>query len=184
MRDGLPTARAGRISLHMAKPRLKKLRTRLVRDADGRQTGQQYGALCYRITRKGKLRILLVTSRRTKRWVSPKGWPMRAKTPAEAAAQEAWEEAGVQGRIWSHSIGFYSYRKYLGKGRSLTCNVQVFPLEVDGQTIRFPETRERIARWMKPKKAARKVAEPGLAKLIRAFPEALREEGLSPRRPA
>ena len=51
----------------------------------------QFAALCYRIKR-GKVQVLLVTSRRTKRWIVPKGWPMEGRTPADSAAQEAWEE--------------------------------------------------------------------------------------------
>ena len=34
----------------------------------------QYGALCYKLTRKG-VQVLLVTSRDTGRWLLPKGWP-------------------------------------------------------------------------------------------------------------
>ena len=52
----------------------------------------QFAALCYRL-RRGKVQILLVTSRGSKRWIVPKGWPMEAKTPAASALQEAWEEA-------------------------------------------------------------------------------------------
>ena len=37
----------------------------------------QTGALCYRKTKSGGLEILLITSRRTKRWIGPKGWPMK-----------------------------------------------------------------------------------------------------------
>ena len=43
------------------------------------------------------LRILLITSRDTGRWVIPKGWPMRHRSEAEAAAREAYEEAGLRG---------------------------------------------------------------------------------------
>jgi 8-oxo-dGTP pyrophosphatase MutT (NUDIX family) len=35
----------------------------------------QYAALCYRAQR-GKLQILMITSRDTGRWIIPKGWPM------------------------------------------------------------------------------------------------------------
>ncbi|MFC6583776.1 NUDIX hydrolase [Sulfitobacter aestuariivivens] len=51
----------------------------------------QFAALCYRV-KKGKVQVLLVTSRGTKRWIVPKGWPMDGKTPAQSAALEAWEE--------------------------------------------------------------------------------------------
>ena len=45
------------------------------------------------------MRILLITSRGTRRWVIPKGWPMRGLKPQEAAAVEAAEEAGIVGEV-------------------------------------------------------------------------------------
>jgi len=70
----------------------------------------QFAALCYRIKR-GKVQVLLVTSRGSKRWIVPKGWPMEGKTPAASAKQEAWEEAGVYGRSVGSCLGVYSYAK-------------------------------------------------------------------------
>ncbi|NNU79837.1 NUDIX hydrolase [Halovulum dunhuangense] len=128
----------------------------------------QYGALCYRV-KKGKLRILLISSRRTRRWVTPKGWPMHGKTGWEAAAQEAWEEAGVRGKAVAHSLGFYSYAKYLSKDRYITCTVQIFPLAVETKSRDFPERAERRRKWMRPRKAMEAVDEPELSRMIRKF---------------
>lgn len=136
-------------------------------------TRLQYGALCYRRTRKGKIRVMLITSRRTRRWISPKGWPIKALGPAGTAAREAWEEAGVRGRVAEHPIGFYPYQKYVGRGRTVTCLVQAFPLEVTQRAERFPEVDQRNVRWFKPRKAAKLVREPELARLIRKLPEAV-----------
>ncbi|HLL59899.1 MAG TPA: NUDIX domain-containing protein, partial [Allosphingosinicella sp.] len=55
----------------------------------------QVAALPYRRGADGSVEVLLVTTRGTGRWMVPKGWPMRGKSHAEAAAQEAFEEAGV-----------------------------------------------------------------------------------------
>ena len=55
---------------------------------------QQAAALCLK-HRKGKLSVLMITSRKTKRWILPKGWLEEDKTEAEVALMEAWEEAGV-----------------------------------------------------------------------------------------
>ena len=60
---------------------------------------RQIGAIAYSHSVETGLRILLVTSRETGRWVIPKGWPMKSKLPHKAAAQEAFEEAGVKGII-------------------------------------------------------------------------------------
>jgi 8-oxo-dGTP pyrophosphatase MutT (NUDIX family) len=50
-------------------------------------------------------RVLLLTSRETKRWVIPKGWPMKGRKPWEAAAQEALEEAGLIGQVSKNRWG-------------------------------------------------------------------------------
>ena len=135
----------------------------------------QYGALCYRISRTGKVRIMLITSRRTRRWISPKGWPIKKLGPAGTASREAWEEAGVRGDVAPHSIGFYPYEKYMGRGRTVTCLVQVFPLKVTQRAEKYPESDQRKVRWFKPKKAAKLVREPELARLIRKLPKMLAE---------
>jgi 8-oxo-dGTP pyrophosphatase MutT (NUDIX family) len=127
----------------------------------------QVAALCWRRSRKG-LRILLVTSRDTGRWVIPKGWPMRNRTDAEAAAREAYEEAGLRGEIGQHSIGLYTYQKALN-GRRLPVAVRVFPLEVREMLRKYPETGQRRIKWLDAERAARRVDEPELKTLIRDF---------------
>ncbi|MCB6178838.1 NUDIX hydrolase [Rhodobacter sp. Har01] len=131
----------------------------------------QYGALCWRM-HGGKARVLLVTSRDTGRWIIPKGWPMAGFVPAMAAAQEAWEEAGVEGRVDGASLGVYSYLKLRPAAKDVTCAVEVFPLRVDRLQRRYPERGERRRKWFAPEKAARKVGEPELRALILAFGEA------------
>jgi len=128
----------------------------------------QVGALCWRRSRKG-LRILLVTSRDSGRWVIPKGWPMRRRSGSEAAAREAWEEAGVRGEIGPITIGIYSYRKGLDNGDTIPCVVLVYPLEVHTMLRNYPETGQRRSRWFSSKKAAKRVREAQLARIIREF---------------
>ena len=48
----------------------------------------QVAALCWRRSRKG-LRVLLITSRDTGRWVIPKGWQMRNRSDPDAARRYA-----------------------------------------------------------------------------------------------
>lgn len=128
----------------------------------------QVAALCYRRSRR-ELKILLITSRDTGRWVIPKGWPMRNRTEAEAAAREAYEEAGLRGEIKTSSIGHYTYLKRLDAGRSLPCLVRVFPLEARAMVKTYPETGQRRIKWFAQQKAAARVAEPELRTLIRRF---------------
>ncbi|MGU3543139.1 NUDIX hydrolase [Methylobacterium sp. A52T] len=138
-----------------------------VLDEDG-EPRRQVGALPFRHGRDGKTRILLVTSRESRRWVIPKGWPMKGRKPFEAAAREAYEEAGLRGAVGKRPIGLYLYQKRLRNLDTVLCQVKVFPLEVRKQLKHFPEARQRELRWFTPSDAAEAVSEPGLAALIRA----------------
>jgi 8-oxo-dGTP pyrophosphatase MutT (NUDIX family) len=128
----------------------------------------QFAALCYR-TRRDKVQILLVTSRGTKRWIVPKGWPMEGKTPAASAMVEAWEEAGVTGIADGSCLGVYSYEKVMGDGDELPCLAMLYPVAVKSIAKKFPEAGQRRRRWVSRKKAAQLVAEPELARLILDF---------------
>ena len=118
---------------------------------------------------RGKLEILLVTSRDTGRWIIPKGWPMSGLPPEAAALREAWEEAGVQGRPRATCIGVYNYSKAMGPGRTIPCLVAVYPVKVAQLRDGFPERKERRRKWFAPEKAASKVDEPELQALILGF---------------
>lgn len=126
----------------------------------------QYGAICWRMNR-GTVEVLLVTSRDTGRWVIPKGWPMASLSAAESAAQEAWEEAGVEGKVSEVPIGVYQYLKRRIPKDPLPCAVTAFPLHVERLADKFPERKERQRKWFSARKAAKKVDEPEL-KLILA----------------
>lgn len=152
----------------MAKKK-KKPDMRALRAAKISKNRLQVGALCYRYTDKGNLRILLITSRRTRRWIGPKGWPMRGKTNAQSAAQEALEEAGVLGKIKEKSIGLFHYPKR-GTGRkSVDCAVLLYPMEVTDTLKNYREKGERSVKWLKPKNAINRADPPEFARLIRKF---------------
>lgn len=129
---------------------------------------RQVAALPWRLE-DGQRRILMITSRETRRWVVPKGGRMAGKTDAEAAAQEALEEAGVKGQVDPRSIGVFRYAKRLKNDTERRCVVSVFPLEVLIQLGAWPEAHQRDRRWMTPAEAADAVDEPDLAALIRGF---------------
>lgn len=133
---------------------------------DAKKT-RQVAALPYRFD-GGELRVLLVTSRETQRWIIPKGWPMKGKKPHRAAEREALEEAGVKGRIDRKSIGRYDAWKRL-TDHFILCSVKVYPLEVREQRKKWREQTERRAVWFKALDAADLVDEPGLSTIIRAF---------------
>ncbi|MBF9235035.1 NUDIX hydrolase [Microvirga alba] len=128
----------------------------------------QVAALPFRI-KDGKIEVLLVTSRETRRWLIPKGWPMKGKKPHKAAAQEAAEEAGVRGEIRQEPLGSYDYWKRRAKHFDL-CRVEVYPLEVSKQLETWREKGQRDAQWFDVEEAAHQVLEPALAELIRSLP--------------
>lgn len=138
----------------------------------GLEMHRQLGTLCWK-RKNGRLRILLITSRETGRWVIPKGWPKQQVPDADMAMREAWEEAGVTGRISPIAIGTFDYAKVITREPevevALACRVEVFPMEVTDLARRFPEAKERKRGWFSPRKAAVLVTEPQLARLISDF---------------
>lgn len=129
----------------------------------------QYAALPYRFRKDGQIEILLVTSISTRRWIIPKGWPMGKRPPHKVAAQEAAEEAGVEGRIGKNSIGHYTYEKMLSNGAFVPCRVDIFALEVCKQKSTWPERKRRDRRWLVPEEAASLVGDAELAPILRNF---------------
>jgi 8-oxo-dGTP pyrophosphatase MutT (NUDIX family) len=86
---------------------------------------QQFAAIPLRET-EGGLEVLLVTSRETRRWILPKGWAEDGLTGSELAAKEAFEEAGLIGRMSATAVGSYRYHKRLANGRRRRCRSRSF----------------------------------------------------------
>jgi 8-oxo-dGTP pyrophosphatase MutT (NUDIX family) len=127
----------------------------------------QFAALCYRVKNE-KVQFCLVTSRRSGRWIVPKGWPMNGQTPMDAAATEAFEEAGVRGKIEPRPIGVFSYYKVHSKNE-LPCIAVVYPLKVKKVLRTWPERKERNRKWLSRKKAAALVDNAELGQIILRF---------------
>ena len=135
----------------------------------GRKTDvrAQFAALCWRM-KNGKVQICLVTSRTRQRWILPKGWPMHKQTPANAAATEAYEEAGVSGEAVDFCLGVYSYNKPQKVGNAPIITM-IYPVHVTHVHSKWPEKKQRRRKWMSPQKAAKKLGEPELKRIVRAF---------------
>ena len=131
----------------------------------------QFAALPWRVDPEKGLQILLITSRDTGRWVIPKGNPMPRLKGHETAAQEAHEEAGVNGIVSDVAIGHYEYEKRRRTADNVTAQVTVYPLRVTRQHHAWPERHQRTLRWLEPRKAAAAVDEAGLKAIILAFAE-------------
>lgn len=129
----------------------------------------QFAALPWRLDERGMRQIMLLTSRETHRWVIPKGWPMKGKKPAEVAAQEAFEEAGLIGKIVGKKpLGNFHYPKRLTH-HTILCEVRVYLFRVEQQREAWPEMSQRETRWFDANEAAGLVDESGLAAIIERF---------------
>jgi predicted phosphate transport protein (TIGR00153 family) len=128
----------------------------------------QYGVLPYRVDADGRAEILLITSKERRRWVVPKGNPIPFFLNYESAAREAYEEAGVEGRIATAPIGSFRYDKRRAGGPAAAI-VTLYPLLVTRQAEDWPERGERERRWFPAGEAAAAVEEPELSVIILSF---------------
>lgn len=142
---------------------------RLFRDwfSAGLPASRQYGALPYTLV-NGQVVVLLITSRGTGRWIFPKGGAMEGLTPAQVAAVEAREEAGVEGTVADRPIGTYRTTKGSGLRKSLV-EVDLYPLKVDRQLDKWKEKGERYRHWVIPNEAKRLLADREMSDLVLAW---------------
>lgn len=126
----------------------------------------QTGALPWRIGRGKHPEVLLVTGRNSGRWTVPKGWPMQGKSLAKAAAQEAFEEAGVKGTIGAEPLGSFRHLKQHMVFRPFEVKVVVYSLSVRRELGKWPEAGQRERRWFALDEAAAAVDSPELGQLI------------------
>ena len=129
----------------------------------------QVAALCWRAGQGGAVEILLVTSRDTGRWVTPKGGRMPGLTDAQAAAQEALEEAGVEGVVQEAPIGEFQYLKRLKRRAPRPTQVSVFALRVERELSDWKEAAQRTRRWFTAADAAASVDETELGAVMLEF---------------
>ena len=111
----------------------------------------------------GRPQVLLIRRYDRTDWGIPKGHVDPGHTPAEAAAIEAHEEAGVEGDLSPEPLGSFTYEKApLG-----TCLVQVYALRVTTEHPTWREQSIRERRWFDADEAARTVGRPAVAALVR-----------------
>ena len=111
------------------------------------------------------MEVVLVSSRRGKRWVIPKGLVEPYLEPGPSAAKEAYEEAGLRGEVSADPVGHYVYRKWGG-----TCEVAVYLMRVTEVLDEWPESGWRTRVWLSVLRAPERVEEEALASLLRLAP--------------
>jgi 8-oxo-dGTP pyrophosphatase MutT (NUDIX family) len=131
---------------------------------------EQVAALPYRFDARGDVEVLLITSRRGgQHWIPPKGNLIDGLAPHEAAAREAFEEAGVLGSISAQALGDYQAVKWRTHGASRRVSVTLFPMQVESRASDWPEKEQRSVLWFETRSAAKVVREQELARLIEEF---------------
>lgn len=128
---------------------------------------KQSAVLAYRKGKHG-LKVMLVTSLYTGRWVLPKGHLKNGLSAHESAKLEAFEEAGIEGNVDRRSVGAYEYVKTEQKGAGRR-KVEVFPMAVSCVRDEWPEKDQRRRKWMAIDDAAAAVDEKQLKELITQF---------------
>ena len=109
----------------------------------------QVAAVCYR-ARSAGIEFLLVQTRGSGRWTFPKGGAEPGLTHAQAAALEAFEEAGVHGRMEEACFASYVRRS----GRGTAGKEQVVSAHLCEVTrLETPPEADRNPTWFSAEKA-------------------------------
>ena len=127
---------------------------------------RQSGVIPYRL-RKGSIQILLITSRKARCWIIPKGIIEHDYSARNSAAKEALEEAGVKGSVHRKLLGIYRHRKF-----GQTCTVKVYPMRVT-RIYKVWEEADRDREWVSLAKALKLVSNDGLKRVIKKLPETI-----------
>lgn len=132
---------------------------------------RQSGAVPY-VLREGRVVFLLVTSRRTGRWIFPKGSIPSGMTAWDSAAKETLEEAGVTGVVESEPLGSY---RISDKGQLV--DIDLYPLRVESQLDIWDEMDQRSRHWVLLAEARRLLADRALTRIADRLHRRLTVEG-------
>lgn len=88
-----------------------------------------------------QLQVCIIRRKESTAWGIPKGLVDPGTTHEQTALNEAWEEAGIKGRLLGAAIGTYRYRKW---GSRLTVAVYVMELLQQARTWEESSFRERL----------------------------------------
>ncbi|MCK6612957.1 MAG: NUDIX hydrolase [Ignavibacteriales bacterium] len=121
----------------------------------------QSGLLAYK-KENGQIHFLLITSRKSKKWIIPKGYIDSALTPFESAQKEAYEEAGIICKNSEKMIGEWWIQKKYGKNV-----VVVYCAEIVKELEQYPEKNERIKKWFSSDEAIKETAGSELSVILK-----------------
>ena len=129
------------------------------------------GVIAFRATHDGSIEFMLIRRRDQTFWSVPKGHPMQGRALHEAASIEAHEEAGISGSVEPEPLGSYLHAKTpanIGIAPQFV-EVVLFPLEVHGMSLRWPEMDFRERCWFRKDRAVESVASGQLREILSTF---------------
>jgi len=129
----------------------------------------QSSVIPYR-TKGDSVEILIVKSSKKKHWVVPKGIHEPGLSAQESAAEEAFEEAGIEGEIDDQALGAYTYEKW---GAECTCHVYAMEVTNVVSENEWPESH-RGRQWVTPEDAAANLKQPALGPMVETLVGTLR----------
>jgi 8-oxo-dGTP pyrophosphatase MutT (NUDIX family) len=153
---------------------LRDFGDRLALRSGGDVAKRQAGAIPYTVV-QGEVVFLLITSRGSGRWIFPKGDPIDGLEPWDAAAQEALEEAGIEGEVDPRPLGVYRTFKTLAIRRKVI-EVELYPLRVTRQFDDWPEKGHRHRHWAILAEAKRLISDPQIAQMAIRLSQRVRGE--------
>jgi phosphohistidine phosphatase len=109
----------------------------------------------------GQLEFCLITSASGRRWGFPKGIIDPGMSTEETALQEAFEEAGLRGRLVGEPLGKYCYKKW-----NTSLEVVVYLMEVTDVGGTWPEASVRSRVWLPSDEALRRLDRERLRELL------------------
>lgn len=109
----------------------------------------------------GRIEVMIITSRKARKWIFPKGIVEPHLSPLTSAANEAYEEAGVAGRVIDHVIGTYQVKKWGG-----ICTVTLYPMQVETVFDTWPESHFRQRRWVSINEAEQLITKKKIKRLV------------------
>jgi len=93
------------------------------------------------------------------KWTFPKGSLCPSLSPSESAAREAWEEAGVRGRIEENHFGHYLDTKRTLGHASLAREVRIAAFLMEVHSTQEPLESGRNPSWFSAHQARKRLAE-------------------------
>ena len=159
MHSAVMSAADSRLPASLSRTRVDQPSARFLRLAELRRLRkcEQVAAVCYRV-RGGNIEFLLVQTRK-ERWTFPKGSAMPGLTHAQAAALEAFEEAGVHGRMEEASFTRYIQPKRGNMQGSVVTELAVSAHLCEVLRLGPPQEFNRNPTWFPADKAKRRLRE-------------------------